>query len=136
MRPLLLLALALSVAACDSSSASRSIARTDASGTIIEDDAGDWQPRCAQPPAGFCARPAFPNPVPADGAVTLVFHNPVRQSVEVRLGEGVFVSEPFAAGLQTVTVPVADFALGFVEVEIEPAEQGDQISGDLLIENP
>jgi hypothetical protein len=130
----LLLALAgLALAGCDSSGDSRDIAETDATGTVLDDDPDDWQPRCSEAPTTFCANPAYPNPVPSSGTVTLEFSTPVEQRVEVRIGDGRLTSRVFEAGLHRLAVEVSPFALGFVGVTLDPAEQGDEIEGDLRI---
>lgn len=133
LRPLALALCALLLSACDSGTTSRSIAETDAQGNVLNDDPDDWQPRCAAEPEAFCANPIYPNPVPASGSVTLEFNNPVAQNVEVRVNEGRFVSRRFEAGPQTLAIPVSGFSLGFVQVEIDPADQGRQIEGDLRV---
>ena len=122
--------------ACDATSGARQIAETDADGNVLRDDPDDWQPRCADRPTAFCANPAYPNPVTPSGTVTLEFHNPVAQRVEIRIGEGRYADQVFPAGLQALQVEVGRFSLGYIEVEIEPAEQGNQIEGDLRIIQP
>ena len=75
------LALLLAVGACDTTGqqdefakdagrAPSGIAQTDAGGTIVSDDKDDW--RTAPVFAGkISLRPAYPNPTPVDGFVTL-----------------------------------------------------------------
>ena len=145
-RPAHLLVFAFALSSCDLNG-SDSIARTDGEGNIIEDDSGDWNPRCTDSNEGeTCALPAYPNPVVSgveDCPTCYEFMLPVglAQASVVRIvarrdtAIQVLVDGVYAAGRYPIQILLpASSPNGLYRVTLEV--EGERIRGDVLLDVP
>lgn len=97
--------------------------RTDAQGTVVSVDAGDWQVSPLYSPASVVwvtVQPSFPNPVAPDGVITLILN--VRSGAVVGGLTAVgYVERPGQLPDSFILDEVVD-ARGFVTFSIVPAQ--------------